>query len=167
MNDIIYIMGVSGSGKTTIGKLLSLKTGIPFFDGDDFHSAGNKAKMRSGKPLNDNDRKHWLEELNSLAIEHSMLKGAIIACSALKEKYRTILTKNIDQPKWIFLQGTYEVIHERMKEREHFMPARLLRSQFNDLEIPQFAFSIDIKNKAGEIIEMIMQHFYKRGIKIE
>jgi carbohydrate kinase (thermoresistant glucokinase family) len=167
MNHIIFIMGVSGSGKTTIGKLLSLKTGIPFFDGDDFHSADNKAKMRSGTPLNDNDRKQWLQKLNTLTIEQYNLKGAIIACSALKEKYRTALSKNIDHPKWIFLQGTYELIHERMKKRDHFMPVQLLQSQFNDLEIPASAFTINIKNGPDKIVEIILQHFYKRGTKIE
>ena len=158
MNAVIYIMGVSGSGKTTIGKLLSVKTGFPFFDGDDFHSISNKEKMKAGKSLNDEDRQQWLQQLNSLAIEQFNLKGAIIACSALKEKYRTLLTQDVAQPVWIFLQGSYEEIFERMKQRNHFMPAQLLRSQFQDLEIPAFAFTIDIKNDPVKIVEMIVRY---------
>jgi carbohydrate kinase, thermoresistant glucokinase family len=158
MHAVIYIVGVSGSGKTTIGKLLSVKTGLPFFDADDFHSAGNKEKMKAGQPLTDEDRQQWLQQLNSVAIEQSKLKGAIIACSALKEKYRIVLAHNISQPIWIFLQGSYELIYERMKQRNHFMPAQLLQSQFSDLEMPASAFTIDIKNDPEKIIEMIMQY---------
>ena len=93
MNRIIYIIGVSGTGKTTTGKLLSQKTGIPFFDADDYHSAANKEKMKAGHPLNDDDRKEWLQEINKLALEQTKLQGAIIACSALKEKYRVVLSE--------------------------------------------------------------------------
>src|SRR5262245_57577181 len=104
MNRIIYIMGVSGSGKTTVGKLLSQKTNIPFFDADDFHSEANRLKMKNGIPLNDEDRKEWLQQLNTLARRQAGDKGAIIACSALKEKYRAILSEDINQPLWVFLQ---------------------------------------------------------------
>ena len=159
MSHIIYIMGVAGSGKTTIGKLLSLKTGLPFFDGDDFHPMENKEKMKAGHPLTDDDRQQWLQQLNALAIDKSKLKGAIIACSALKEKYRAILGTDIKGPVWVFLQGNYETIHERMKKRkDHFMPARLLQSQFDNLEIPASAFTADIKNDPDKIVELIMQY---------
>ncbi len=158
-------MGVAGSGKTTIGKLLSLKTGIPFFDGDDFHPANNKEKMKAGHPLNDSDRKLWINQLNTLAIEQSNLKGAIIACSALKEKYRIALSHSISQPFWIFLQGTYNIIYERMKRRDHFMPIKLLQSQFADLETPASAFAIDIKNDPGKIVESIMQYLNDRKLQ--
>ncbi len=158
MNAIIYIMGVSGSGKTTIGKLLSFKTGIPFFDGDDFHPTSNKEKMKSGHPLTDDDRQQWLQRLNTLAVEHSGLKGAVIACSALKEKYRSILSFGVQQKTWIFLQGSYEVIYDRTKERDHFMPVQLLHSQFDTLEIPESAFTIDIKNDPDKIVEMIIAY---------
>ncbi len=158
MNAIIYLMGVAGSGKTTIGKLLSLKTGIPFFDGDDFHSVGNKEKMKAGQPLTDEDRHQWLRQLNLLAIEQSKLNGAIIACSALKQKYRTILAQDVTQPRWIFLQGTYEIIYDRMKQRDHYMPVQLLRSQFQDLEIPPSACTIDIKNDPEKIVENVMRY---------
>ena len=151
-------MGVAGSGKTTVAKLLSLKTGLPFYDGDDFHSAGNKEKMKAGLPLNDKDREQWLHHLNILAIEQSKLNGAVIACSALKEKYRIVLANNIPHTQWIFLRGTYELINYRMKQRDHFMPTQLLQSQFDDLEIPEFVFTIDIKNTPEKIVEIIVQY---------
>lgn len=162
MNAIIYLMGVAGSGKTTIGELLSLKTGIPFFDGDDFHSAENKKKMKAGKPLTDQDRQQWLHQLNLLSLEQSKLEGAIIACSALKEKYRDALANNIQQPIWIFLEGNYEMIYHRMKQRDHFMPVQLLQSQFSDLEMPASAFTVDIKNNPEKIVEMIMRYLKDR-----
>src|SRR2546423_5812956 len=113
---IIYIMGVSGSGKTTIGKLLSEKTALPFFDGDDFHSAAHKEKMKAGIPLTDDDRAEWLTILNHLAKEQMKRRGAIIACSALKEKYRKVLSGEITVPVyWIFLTGSYELLLERMR----------------------------------------------------
>jgi 6-phosphogluconate dehydrogenase len=156
MNRIIYIMGVAGSGKTTVGELLSAKTGVPFFDADDFHPAANKEKMKAGMALNDEDRKGWLHKLNALALVQAELKGAIIACSALKDKYRDILQKNITNIKWIFLQGNYDVIYKRMKKREgHYMPAGLLASQFDDLEIPATAFTVSIEKRPEEIIEII------------
>ena len=157
-NSIIYIMGVSGSGKTTIGKLLSAKTGIPFFDGDDLHSPANKKKMIAGNPLTDEDRESWLRQINLLAIEQQRSGGAIIACSALKEKYRDILNEKIHSPYWIFLKGDFEVIHERMKKRDHFMPPGLLFSQFGILETPVNALIIDINRSPGQIIDIIQNH---------
>ena len=152
-------MGVSGSGKTTIGKLLSQKTGIPFFDGDDFHSLTNKEKMNSGQPLTDDDRKDWLMQLNRLANEQAKLQGAIIACSALKEKYRNVLGEGISEIKWIFLQGSYEEIHERLKKRTgHYMPVQLLNSQIESLEVPVNALSINIENSPEKIVEVIEQY---------
>ncbi len=152
-------MGVAGSGKTTIGKLLAAETGIPFFDADDFHPPVNIAKMKAGKPLTDEDRQPWLELLNILAGEQAQLKGAIIACSALKEKYRMLLQAGITECKWIFLQGSYGVIYERMKNRTHqYMPERLLQSQFDSLEIPASALVIEIKNEPAKIVEMIRQY---------
>ncbi|MEO5782585.1 MAG: gluconokinase [Ginsengibacter sp.] len=164
MSDIIYIMGVAGSGKTTIGKLLSLQTGSPFFDADDLHPASNKEKMKAGNPLDDKDRQQWLYTLNLLAIEQSKFKGTIIACSGLKNKYRDILATGISKPTWIFLEGSYEIIYERMQKRkDHFMPPGLLRSQFENLEVPEDAFMVDINNNPAKIVEMIMQHLLKKN----
>ena len=155
---IIYIMGVSGSGKTTIGKDLASKIGFPFFDGDDFHSAANKEKMTAGIPLTDEDRMSWLIQMNKAAKDHAKLAGAVFACSALKEKYRTILSSGINIPLyWVFLQGSFELIKKRMDERkDHFMPPALLSSQFGALEIPDDCIKIDVSKSPDEIVETII-----------
>lgn len=155
---IIFIMGVSGSGKTVIGQSLSKATGIPFFDGDDLHSAANKEKMHAGRPLTDEDRKEWLVTINNLAKREGLKKGAIIACSALKEKYRSQLSDDITSGvHWIFLQGDYNLIRQRINDRkDHFMPVSLLGSQFEILEIPHHALTVDIKNTPGAIVDNII-----------
>lgn len=162
---IIYIMGVSGSGKTTVSRLLSQKLNIPFYDADDFHLQANKEKMKAGQPLNDEDRSEWLQKLNALVIEQQQLKGAIIACSALKQKYRAVLSEDITKPVWIFLQGNYELILDRIKKREaHFMPAALLQSQFDSLEIPAEAFCINIEKAPEEMVELIIENLHKNNL---
>ena len=156
---IVYIMGVSGSGKTTIGQRLSAATGIPFFDADDFHPPPNKEKMKAGQPLNDDDRKEWLIRINELAKNQSQQKGAIIACSALKEKYRKVLSERIGSPvHWVLLQGDFRLIQKRMESRkDHFMPPTLLQSQFDTLEAPANAIIIDIKDDPEEIVADILR----------
>jgi gluconokinase len=162
--NIIFIMGVSGSGKTTIGKLLSEKTGLPFFDGDDFHSQANKEKMQAGKPLNDDDRSNWLQKISQLAVKQQQA-GAIIACSALKEKYRAVLSEGIHKPQWIFLEGNYETIYSRMQNRKaHYMPASLLQTQFDSLEKPANSFLVDIQKKPDDIVGLICRQLnYNAG----
>ncbi len=162
---IIYIMGVSGSGKTTVGLELSEATGIPFFDADDYHSTANKEKMKAGHPLDDTDRQGWLEALNNLARQEAKKAGAIIACSALKEKYRTILSNGIEeQVYWVVLDGAFEIIQERLKSRkEHFMPASLLQSQFDILEIPAGAMLADINHPPAKIAAEIRTWLDKLG----
>jgi carbohydrate kinase (thermoresistant glucokinase family) len=162
MNQIIYIMGVSGSGKTTVGKLLSQKMNIPFFDADDFHTTENKEKMKSGRPLNDEDREKWLQEINTLARKEAYLYGAVIACSALKKKYRILLMEGITKTVWIFLEGSYDIIFERLKSRQqHFMPAALLQSQFDILEVPDEAFCISFDKDPVEITDVIYTYLQK------
>ncbi len=157
-NEIIFIMGVSGSGKSTIGELLAKKLDLPFFDADDFHPIENVEKMKAGNPLNDEDRAPWLDNLNELAKQQLKQKGAIITCSALKEKYRISLEKGLTTlPKWIFLNGDFEMILARINQREnHYMPAFLLQSQFDALEIPANAFTVDIALQPTEIVENIL-----------
>jgi 6-phosphogluconate dehydrogenase len=152
-------MGVSGSGKTTIGELLSAETGIPFFDADDFHPIANKEKLKAGKPLNDEDRQDWLFLIRGMALRQSKTNGAVIACSALKEKYREVLSEDITVPvHWVFLQGDYDLIMRRLKERKnHFMPPTLLQSQFDTLEKPGNALVMDIAFTPEEIVSKIRE----------
>jgi carbohydrate kinase (thermoresistant glucokinase family) len=159
-------MGVSGSGKTTIGKNLAAKIGFPFFDGDDFHSAANKEKMTAGTPLTDEDRASWLTHMNQAAREEAKLAGAVLACSALKEKYRSILSSGINIPLyWVFLHGSFELIKKRMEERkDHFMPAGLLASQFDALEIPGNCITVDISNTPDKIIEAIISQVEAKSL---
>ncbi|MEZ4773635.1 MAG: gluconokinase [Bacteroidia bacterium] len=155
---IYYIMGVAGSGKSTIGKMLAEKLNIPFFDADDFHPPSNIEKMKSGQPLNDLDRIPWLENIAVTARNQLAGAGAVIACSALKEEYRRILAKEIEgQTEWIFLNGNRAIIEERMLQRkDHFMPPALLTSQFQTLEMPANAITIDISLSPEEIIAQIV-----------
>jgi len=150
-------MGVSGSGKSTIGKLLSQELNVPFFDGDDFHPKENIQKMFNGQPLNDNDRQSWLEVLNGLAIKELKKSNCVIVCSALKQKYREILSQNIEtQSKWIYLSGSFDLISKRLNNREnHFMSSDLLKSQFDILEEPKDALQVDISLSNNEIIKTI------------
>lgn len=151
-------MGVSGSGKSTIGKKLADELKIPFFDGDDFHPQTNIRKMASGQPLNDEDRLGWLKSLNKLAADQLKNNSLVISCSALKEKYRQILSDGLEQNcKWIFLHGSKETIALRMsKRKDHFMPENLLQSQFETLEEPAYGIPVDIEMTPKEIINKIL-----------
>ena len=150
-------MGVSGSGKSTIGLKLANELNISFFDGDDFHPDSNVEKMKSGIPLNDNDRKGWLEKLNQLALEH-LTNGAVIACSALKEKYReTLLSGLKEKGEIVYLKGTFDEIRFRLEQRKgHFMPIELLKSQFETLEEPEDVITVSIMKAPDTIIEEII-----------
>jgi carbohydrate kinase (thermoresistant glucokinase family) len=153
---IIQVIGVSGCGKTTIAKKLSEELGLPFFDADDFHPQANIDKMRSGKPLNDHDRQSWLQTLSKNLVEWEKQGGAILACSALKENYRKILAKGLNNCHWVFLSGSYDVIFERMRKRkDHYMSKEMLRSQFEALEVPEYGIHVDIDKTPEEIVEMI------------
>ncbi|WP_324026863.1 gluconokinase [Maribacter sp. BPC-D8] len=155
---ILFLMGVSGSGKSTIGKLLADKLQFPFFDGDSFHPEANVKKMKEGHPLNDNDRQGWLEKLNEVGIEN-LSTGAVIVCSSLKQKYRTILGKNLENNhQFVYLEGSFELINARLSERKnHYMPAGLLQSQFDDLETPLDALTVSIDQTPDEIVSDIIE----------
>ena len=159
---VFIIMGVSGTGKSTIGKLLAQTLAIPFFDGDDFHSQANIDKMASGQPLNDEDRYGWLSALNQLSIEHQE-QGAVIACSALKSSYREILNQNMDNAlQFIYLEGSFELVKSRMEKRKsHFMPVELLKSQFETLEPPENAIIVSIEHSPQALILQIMNKLEK------
>lgn len=154
---ILIITGVSGSGKTTIGKLLAQKLNWPFYEGDDFHPAANVEKMRSGQALNDEDRLPWLRSLRKL-IEKLIAerKSAVITCSALKESYRKILSDGLNEVGFVYLKANYEQIYPRMMARHgHFMPPELLKSQFETLEQPDDALVVDATQPPDVIVELI------------
>ncbi|MGF1485865.1 MAG: gluconokinase [Prochloraceae cyanobacterium] len=153
---MIYIlMGVAGSGKTTIGKLLSKQLGYSFHDGDDFHPPENIEKMSRGIPLEDGDRLPWLLSLKKLIDSNDNI---IIACSALKKSYREILQKGNQRVIWIYLKGEYSEILSRIENRQdHFMEKEMLRSQFEILEEPQNAIAVSIAEDPETIVEKILK----------
>ncbi|MBC5837457.1 NADP-dependent phosphogluconate dehydrogenase [Flavobacterium muglaense] len=157
MNNVIFIMGVSGCGKSTVGQLLSKRLKVTFFDGDDFHPQSNVDKMSNGVPLNDEDRYGWLVTLNKLAKETLESNSCVIVCSALKQSYRDILSTDIqNQTKWIHLAGSFDQILDRINKREnHYMQSDLLQSQFDILEEPLNALEIKIDLKPEDIVEII------------
>jgi len=156
---IIVIFGVSGAGKTTVGKLLAENLGWRFVEADDFHPATNIEKMRSGHPLADEDRWPWLERLRE-EIKRLVAAGenAVVACSALKPAYRDRLRVS-DEVKFVFLRGDYVLVEKQLRSRRaHFMNASLLQSQFDDLEEPQpdeNVLTIELGPTPEEIVERI------------
>ena len=135
---IIIVFGVSGAGKTTVGELLAREFGWRFLEADDFHPPANIEKMRSGRPLNDEDRSPWLDNLRE-QIKRSFAAGenAVLACSALKRAYRDRLRVD-EKVKFVFLHGDYALVEKQLLRRHgHFMNPGLLQSQFDDLEEPQ------------------------------
>lgn len=159
---LIIITGVSGTGKTTIGKLLSKSLNIPYFDADDFHSAANIEKMSNGIPLNDEDRMPWLKAMAAQLIESSKTGGAVLGCSALKEKYREILEVN-ESVKWIHLEGSRELILERMKHREnHYMKPEMLDSQLATWQEPSYGYKLSIDQTPKEMLEEALEYLKEK-----
>ena len=153
---IIVLMGVSGSGKTTIGKLLSEQLGWKYYEADDYHPSVNVEKMRSGIPLDDADRRPWLETLRDL-IRDCLERGesAILACSALKQSYREFLLID-ERVILVYLKGDYEIIQRRLSQRRgHFMNPNLLASQFDALEEPEADMQVDVSLSPDEIVRTI------------
>ena len=153
-------MGVSGCGKTTIGKLLSRKVQLPFYDADDFHPKANINKMAIGLPLNDEDRLPWLKILGTQIKAWEKKGGAVLACSALKESYRKLLvTVPKDKIQFIYLSGSYNLIKEQIISRKnHFFDESLLQSQFDTLEIPKNAFQVSIEHSPDQIVQKITDY---------
>ncbi|MGP3925652.1 gluconokinase [Streptomyces sp. 8N616] len=131
---LVVVMGVSGAGKTTIGERLADRLGVPYAEADDFHPPENVAKMSAGTPLDDADRLPWLDAIGVWLADHTS-GGGVVGCSALKRAYRDRLAQAAPAAFFVHLSGSFELIAHRLADRRnHFMPARLLRSQFADLE---------------------------------
>jgi gluconokinase len=144
---IVVVMGVSGAGKTTVGRLLAARLGWPFLDADEFHPPENVAKMASGTPLTDEDRWPWLHGLNERLRQ---TQDAVLACSALKQSYRELLSRGVADCRFVHLRANIELIRSRLAARRHrYMPASLLESQFATLEPPRDAIEVDV----GEDLE--------------
>lgn len=154
---IIIVMGVSGSGKTTIGTLLAKELGWSFYEGDELHPPSNIEKMKHGIPLTDEDREPWLDKIQKLIQELTRKhKQAVIACSALKEPYRKKIGADRQEVRFVYLKGDAALIASRMRRRRgHFMPPDLLASQFATLEEPEKAVSVDISKPPQEIVKSI------------
>lgn len=156
---IVILMGVTGTGKTTVGKVLAELTGWPFHDADDFHSPANVKKMRSGVPLTDADRWPWLDRLNAL-LRVAQAKGgsAILGCSALKQRYRDRLQQGLEDVRWVYLKGDIELIRSRLQARKgHYMNPALLQSQFDALEPPRDALEIEIDAEPAVLAARVVQ----------
>jgi len=156
MSKVIILFGVSGCGKSLIGKKLAEDLKYKFIEGDDFHSNENIEKMNNNIPLNDNDREIWLKDINS-EINRLKIKNIVVACSALKESYRQALIDGVDgEVDWFCLKGTFNLIKKRLDSREvHFFKSDLLDSQFNIIEYPDYCKFIDITESPDIIVEKI------------
>jgi len=157
---IAVVMGVSGAGKTAIGEALATELGWRFIDADEYHPEANVAKMAAGQPLEDEDRWPWLDRLNAI------LRGeqdAVLACSALKERYRARLASGIEHIEWVYLKGDFDLIRSRLPQRQHrYMPASLLQSQFAALEPPARAITVDVSADVPACVAAIAERLRAR-----
>jgi gluconokinase len=151
---VILLMGVSGAGKTAVGRRLAERLGWTFHDGDDLHPPANVRKMAAGQPLDDDDRRPWLDAIRAaIAAEEAGGRDAIFACSALKEAYRRRLTAGTRDVRIVYLRGAPALIEERLRNRRgHFFDARLLPSQLATLEEPADAVVVDV----GAALEVVV-----------
>jgi gluconokinase len=156
---IVIVMGVTGSGKTKVGAMLAEACGWDFHDADDFHPTENVAKMRSGAPLNDEDRRPWLERLNTLLLDGERQDNSLVlACSALKQVYRDRLARGCASARFVFLDGDIELIRARLAARQgHYMNPKLLDSQFAILERPRDALRLNVAASTAELVRSIRE----------
>jgi len=155
---LILVMGVTGAGKTTVGKRLAERLGLPFHDGDDFHPPENRRKMANDQPLNDDDRRPWLEALASAAGDWEKSGAAVLACSALKRRYRETLFSRVTESRTVFLEITPEQAKQRLEARKgrHAFIAdydRVLAGQFADLEPPEPSIRVPAVLPLDEVVE--------------
>ena len=155
---IVLVMGVAGAGKTTIGAALAQRFSCRFIDADDYHPPQNIAKMKAGIPLNDADRRPWLEGLNKeLRTSDLISQDAVIACSALKQSYRERLAQGIRDFRIVYLHGSPDLIRSRMATRTHrYMPATLLDSQLAALEPPAHAIAVDVAGEPSVCVAAVL-----------
>ena len=159
----IVVMGVSGAGKSTVGRLIAARLGCPFRDADSFHPAANIEKMRRGEPLTDEDRWPWLHAIAAWIAEHRAARTTcVVTCSALKRVYRDIVTNTQSADvRLVFLEGDFDLIDARLKARKgHFMPPALLQSQFAALEVPaadEHAITVSIDATPEEIAARVLK----------
>ncbi|MFB8772661.1 gluconokinase [Streptomyces broussonetiae] len=156
---VVVVMGVAGTGKTTIGPLLAARLGVPYAEGDDFHPQANIAKMTAGTPLDDEDRWPWLDAIGAWAHERTGL-GGVVSSSALKRAYRDRLRAAAPDVVFVHLTGDRELIEERMRQRKgHFMPTALLDSQFatlQPLQPDETGVAVDVSGTPEEITARAM-----------
>jgi gluconokinase len=155
----VMVMGVAGSGKTTVGELLARQLGWSFYDADAFHPPANIEKMANGMPLNDWDRAPWLTALHSL-ISNSLRENrpAVLACSALKESYRQRLLEETDGVQIVYLKGSYDLLWSRLSHRkDHYMKPQMLQSQFETLEEPTNALTVDVSMPVNALVNEILK----------
>jgi gluconokinase len=165
---IVILMGVSGVGKTTVGKLLAACTGWVFEDADAYHSDESRRKMAAGIPLTDADREPWLQTLHERMLQYRRRdESAILACSALKQKYRELLSDSFanNEMRFVYLHGPATLIKERMKSRHHpYMNADLLESQLATLEVPPDAWPVAVNGSPEEAVEEIVARLREAGL---
>jgi gluconokinase len=155
---IVVLMGVSGVGKTTVGEVLAERTGWQLYDADQFHSTKNIEKMRNGIALEDEDRWPWLDGMNAMLLQkQAQHESVLLACSALKQKYRDRLANGCRDLHWVYLKGDFGLIRARLESRKnHYMKAGLLESQFAALEEPQDAVAVDVVQTPEAIANRIV-----------
>ena len=160
---IVIVMGVVGSGKTTVGQLLARQLGWEFADADDFHPASNVEKIRHGIPLDDSDREPWLDRLRQAIVEWiAQRRNVVLACSALKRSYRGKLQAG-PEVRFVYLKGSAALIAERLRSRHgHFADEKILASQLADLQEPESALAVDIAATPAQVVSQI-----RKGLGLE
>ncbi len=164
---IVVMMGVTGTGKSTIGGALRDRTGWEFAEGDDYHSEANREKMRGGVPLTDGDREPWLETLHGVIAGWAAAgKNGILTCSALKESYRETLRHDLPEGtvRFVLLEAPKQVLEDRLEHRKgHFMNPALLNSQLATLEVPEYCLHIPVTSTAEECVDEILAGLHVQG----
>jgi gluconokinase len=165
MKPIVVVMGVTGVGKTTIGRLVAEAVHVPFLDADDFHSDAAKAQMHEGIPLTDAERRPWLDRINHALREHTAT-GAVLACSALTDEYRARLTAGIAEVRFLLLTGDPELIRQRIAARlGHFAGTDLLPSQLDTLEVPVDAVTVNVDATPDVVVRRALDALHLNAVQ--